>query len=64
MGFISEIVTNELCDGFTGDEDIVVEALDVLQECIEMEQPLVNDHIEVRSPVIIISRSLQSIWRV
>lgn len=31
----------------TGDEEIVVEALDVLQECIEMEQPLVNDHIVV-----------------
>lgn len=31
----------------TGDEDIVIEALDVLQECVEMEQPLINDHIEV-----------------
>jgi hypothetical protein len=40
----------------------VVDALDVLQECIEMEQPLVNDHIEVCSLVIIISRSLQFIW--
>lgn len=30
-----------------GDEDIVVEALDVLQECVEMEQPLINDHVEV-----------------
>ena len=30
-----------------GLEEVVVEALDVLQECIEMEQPLVNDHIEV-----------------
>jgi hypothetical protein len=31
-----------------GDEEIVVDALDVLQDCVEMEQPLVNDHIEVR----------------
>ena len=31
----------------TGDEDVVIEALDVLQECVEMEQPLINDHIEV-----------------
>jgi hypothetical protein len=32
----------------SGDEEIVVDALDVLQDCVEMEQPLVNDHIEVR----------------
>lgn len=31
-----------------GDEDIVVEGLDVIQQCCELEQPLINDHIEVR----------------
>jgi hypothetical protein len=30
-----------------GDEDIVVEGLDVLQQCCELEQHLINDHIEV-----------------
>lgn len=32
-----------------GDEEIVVEALDVIQECCYSDQPLVNDHIEVRA---------------
>lgn len=31
-----------------GEEEVVVEALDVIQECCELEQPLVNEHIEVR----------------
>lgn len=39
-----------------GDEETVVEALDVLQECIEMEQPLINDHIEVLLPYIIVQK--------
>jgi hypothetical protein len=30
-----------------GDEDLVVEALDMLGECVDMEQPLINDHVEV-----------------
>lgn len=41
----------------TGDEDIVVEALDVLQECVEMEQPLINDHIEVNQLNLLASLS-------
>lgn len=31
-----------------GDEDLVVEAMDVLGEMVSMEQPLINDHVEVR----------------
>lgn len=30
-----------------GDEDIVCEGLDVINECCMLEQPLINDHIEV-----------------
>jgi hypothetical protein len=30
-----------------GDEDIVCEGLDVIQECCMLEHPLINDHIEV-----------------
>eukprot|EP01039_Chlorochromonas_danica_P008516 gene8516-9389_t len=30
----------------SGDEDLVVEGLDVLQECVSLEQPLLNDFIE------------------
>lgn len=30
-----------------GDEDLVVEGLDVIQECCGLEQPLINDHLEV-----------------
>jgi hypothetical protein len=29
----------------SGDEDVVAEGLDMIQECAAMEQPLVNDHI-------------------
>jgi hypothetical protein len=29
-----------------GDEDVVAEGLDLIQECAAMEQPLVNDHIQ------------------
>jgi hypothetical protein len=32
-----------------GDEDLVVEAMDVLGEMVSMEQPLINDHVEVRA---------------
>ncbi len=35
-----------------GDEDIVVEGLDVMQQCCELEEPLINDHIEVRHMMI------------
>ena len=34
-----------------GDEDLVVEAMDVLGEMVSMEQPLINDHVEVRACV-------------
>jgi hypothetical protein len=30
-----------------GDEEVVVEGLEVIQECVDMDQPLINDHIEV-----------------
>jgi hypothetical protein len=30
-----------------GDEEVVQEGLEVIQECFMMEQPLINDHIEV-----------------
>ena len=30
-----------------GDDDMFIEAMDVLNECVDMEQPLVNDHVEV-----------------
>jgi hypothetical protein len=30
-----------------GDDDIVIKGLEVLQECIANDQPLVNDHIAV-----------------
>lgn len=30
----------------SGDEDVVAEGLDLIQECAAMEQPLVNDHIQ------------------
>ena len=30
----------------SGDEDVVAEGLDLIQECVAMEQPLVNDHIQ------------------
>lgn len=30
-----------------GSEDTVIEGLDVIQECCLLEQPLVNDHLEV-----------------
>lgn len=30
-----------------GDEDLVVEAMDVLEDIVHMEQPLINDHVEV-----------------
>lgn len=30
-----------------GDEETVSEGLEIFQECILMDQPLVNDHIEV-----------------
>jgi hypothetical protein len=29
-----------------GDEDVVAEGLDLIQECAAMEQPLVNDHVQ------------------
>lgn len=31
-----------------GDEDLVIEGLDVIQECCTLEQPLVNDFLEVK----------------
>lgn len=31
----------------SGDEDLVIEGLDVIQECCTLEQPLVNDFLEV-----------------
>jgi len=31
----------------TGDDDLVIEGLGVFQECCLLEQPLINDHIEV-----------------
>lgn len=31
----------------SGDEDLVIEALDVIQECCTLEQPLINDFLEV-----------------
>ena len=31
-----------------GDEDLVIEAMDVLGDIVNMEQPLINDHVEVR----------------
>src|SRR5690349_18698249 len=31
-----------------GDDDLVIEGLDVVQECCNLDQPLVNDHLEVR----------------
>jgi hypothetical protein len=30
-----------------GDDETVTEGLEVIQECCGLEQPLVNDHIEV-----------------
>ena len=36
-----------------GDEDIVAEGLEVIQECAEMEQPLLNDHLEMVVPFLI-----------
>lgn len=36
-----------------GDEDIVAEGLEVIQECAEMQQPLLNDHLEVVVPFLI-----------
>jgi hypothetical protein len=30
-----------------GDDELVQEGLDVIQECCQLEQPLINDHIEV-----------------
>lgn len=30
-----------------GDEDMFIEGMDVIQECCTLEQPLINDHIEV-----------------
>lgn len=32
-----------------GNEDVVVEGLDVLQDCFGLEEPLINEHIEVKS---------------
>lgn len=31
----------------SGDEDLVIEGLDVIQECCTLEQPLINDFLEV-----------------
>jgi len=31
----------------SGEEETVVEALDVIQECCFLDQPLVNNHIQV-----------------
>jgi hypothetical protein len=36
----------------TGSEDTVIEGLDVIQEACLLEQPLVNDHLEVRFSAI------------
>jgi hypothetical protein len=35
------------------DTDSVVTGLDVLQECVELEQPLLNDHLEIITPFLI-----------
>lgn len=35
-----------------GDEQVVTEGLDVLQECCMMEQPLINNHIEAVLPFV------------
>lgn len=32
-----------------GNENVVIEGLDVLQDCFGLEEPLINEHIEVRS---------------
>ena len=32
----------------SGDEEIASEGLDVFTECVEMEQPLINEHLTVR----------------
>jgi hypothetical protein len=31
----------------SGDEDVVAEGLDMFQECVSMDQPLVNNHAQV-----------------
>jgi hypothetical protein len=36
----------ELCLS-RGDESIVAEGLEVIMECVEMEQPLINDYVQV-----------------
>lgn len=38
----------------SGEEETVVEALDVIQECCFLDQPLVNNHIQVIIKYIII----------
>lgn len=37
-----------------GEEDFVVEGLDVIQQCCELEQPLINEHIEVSICCVVI----------
>lgn len=32
-----------------GDEDVVSEGLDMFQECVAMDQPLVNNHTQVHT---------------
>jgi hypothetical protein len=32
-----------------GDEEVVAEGLDMFQECVAMDQPLVNNHTQVTS---------------
>ena len=39
-----------------GDEDVVVEGLDIFETISDMEYPLINDHVEV-SPSIILKLS-------
>ena len=36
-----------------GDEDLAAEGLEVFEECISMEQPLINDYVEVLVPFVV-----------
>lgn len=36
------------CLAEEGEEDIVCDGLDVIQSCFDLEEPLINDHMEVK----------------
>lgn len=46
------VMTRTLSQGEDGDDDVVVKGLEVLQECMTNDQPLINEHIATVVPFL------------